>query len=117
MPRKLRCIVNFGPMLNGRMSGNRLLRLSLMLALLSGCVSKVAESNYKVTMPILQAEPLRHKCVTAIGPTMCKCFVEDDINTIIRKFKAACTALGGTEAECQTNISEMSSHTSGLPSS
>lgn len=96
-----------------RMNG-KLLLLVMTAALISGCANKAAESSYKVTIPLLTAEPLRHKCETPEGPTICKCFVESDINLIIRKLKAACLASGGTEDACQTKT-EIELRASGSP--
>jgi len=85
-----------------------------MAGLLFGCQSPVTSSSYKVIVPNLQVAPLRVKCSTPSGPATCKCFLESDANLIIRKLKAACTALGGTEDECQTNLTdETDVHTAG----
>lgn len=96
------------------MSGKHVLLWLLTAALLSGCANKVVESSYHLTIPDLTVEPLRHRCTTPEGPTMCKCFVEADINLLIRKLKAACVALGGTEDACQTTT-ETELHTAGTP--
>lgn len=95
--------MNYGRMRKLRTSGKRLLLLSLMVVLTYGCANRVRESNYQVELPILMAQPLHHECTINDQPTTCTCFVKSDAEAIVRKLKAACRALGGTEEACQTN--------------
>ena len=105
MPPKRRCIVSYGLTPRKPTSGKRALLLSLMAGLSFGCASQVRESNYQVEMPILAAPPHHHNCTVNDMATICTCFVKSDAEAIIRKLKAACLALGGTEDACQTTPS------------
>lgn len=80
-----------------------MLLLGLMAGL--GCTpkDKIVESSYRVTMPVLVAPPLEHACrIGDLGEVSCTCLATMDYQKIVRKMKAACLALGGTDVECQT---------------
>ena len=77
--------------------------LLMGLVLLSACDLMRAESAYRVSVPILMAHPLETKCILSGMESTCVCYVKSDAETIIRRLKAACLALGGNDEECQTS--------------
>ena len=75
----------------------------LTAALSSACATAHGNSAYRVTIPVLGAQPLTVPCVLEGGDqAKCITLLESDYRAIVRELKAACLALRGTPAECQT---------------
>ena len=85
-------------------SGRMPLVLCLIMVGLFGCERAVVQSVYRVTIPELEAEPFETPCKLAkFGDWRhCVCYLDVDSDKIITELKAACLALGGSHAQCQT---------------
>lgn len=87
----------------------RTLPTILMAGLISGCslvqgiFGSPQEATYRPEIPYLQAKSLEVECSLGGRPGQeCTCLASRDYREIVRKLKASCLALGGTDIECQT---------------
>lgn len=71
----------------------------LMLLMISGCETVPGPSPYRVTLPVLEARPTDYQMADGIWY---RCYQREDAQAIVIELKAACLALGGSPAECQT---------------
>ncbi len=79
-----------------------MLWIGLMVVGLCACATEPPASNYRVTLPTLEMEPREFSCELSDGSKAdCVILLSSDLRKIVRKLKAACLALGGTEVECQ----------------
>lgn len=87
-----------------RQSGRLGLLVVLMVGLISACgTAGMAPSPYRVTMPVLDATPMAVRCQKNGQPARCKVVLETDWAAVVRELKAACLALGGSDADCLTD--------------
>ena len=91
----------FGNGRNEPISGKLTLLAGLTAVLISGCSPGLQKSSYVPTIPILQARPLKIACDLGSTTDQCTCLTTSDYQQIVRKLKASCLALGGTEQDCQ----------------
>ncbi|MGH2368517.1 MAG: hypothetical protein ACRDI2_09965 [Chloroflexota bacterium] len=72
-----------------------------MAALTFGCATTPGGSSYRVTMPVLSAQPGEGTCRHRDALESCTFLLTRDYQAIVRELKAACLALGGSPEECQ----------------
>lgn len=71
----------------------------LMLLTISACAPAPHPSPYRVTMPVLEAQPSDYQMADGIWY---RCYRREDAQAIVIELKAACLALGQSPEECQT---------------
>lgn len=79
----------------------RILPILAILSLLSGCATAGVVSGYRVTMPVLDAEPEMAECRYEGIPSTCVILLAPDFLSIVRELKAACLAFGASEDDCR----------------
>ena len=63
-----------------------------------GCATEPGPSPYRVEMPILSSRPTEFQ----VGGNWYRCYAREDAVALVIELKAACLALSGTPAQCQT---------------
>ena len=92
----------------GRLDSRRRLLAIPLALLLCGCETIPSGSSYRVQMPILSLPPIHHSCWVTDRATgrkeaaQCVTLIEADYLGLVIELKAACLALSGTPAQCQT---------------